>query len=96
MRLNRRTWKKLLAVLCLVLVFSYTSAVFLPHSHECIDTDCAICALLDTSRFVLIGIVLCTAAGALPALGLGMRNPYTYISQERDATPVGLKVKISY
>lgn len=95
MRFDRRTWQKLLAILCLILVFSYTSAVFLPHSHECIDTDCAICTLLDTSRYVLIGITLCAVAGTLPALGFGIRNPYAYISEGRDTTPVGLKVKIS-
>ncbi len=95
MKINRHTWKKLLAILCLVLIFSYTSTVFLPHSHECIDTDCAICALLDTSRCVLIGITLCVVAGTLPALGFSIRNSYAYILEERDATPVGLKVKIS-
>ena len=106
MRICQRTQGRLFALLCILLVVACTSAIFLPHSHEIsadspahthefLNSDCAICVVLDISRFMLLGLVLTAIVHALTALGVCIHHPYQYISAGREATPVGLKVKIS-
>ena len=106
MRICHRTQGRLIALMCILLVVACTSVIFLPHSHEMsfdsqaqshglFHFDCAICVALDISRFMLLSLVLTAIVHTLAALGICMHHPYQYIPAGREATPVGLKVKIS-
>lgn len=106
MRIFRNTQGRLIALLCILLVVACTSAIFLPHSHETstdsmshahefLNSGCVICVVLDISRFMLLGLVLTAIIHALTALGVCIHHPYQYVPAGREATPVGLKVKIS-
>ena len=106
MKIGQRTQSRLIAVLCILLVMACTSVIFLPHSHEMsfdssaqshglFHFDCAICVALDISRFMLLGLLLTAIIHTLAALGICIHHPYQYIPAGREATPVGLKVKIS-
>lgn len=106
MKICQRTQGRLIALLCILLVVACTSVIFLPHSHEIsfdspahshglLHSECAICVVLDISRFMLLGLVLTAIIHVLAALGICIHHPYQYIPAGREATPVGLKVKIS-
>ena len=53
-----KNWKSIVAFLCILLVIAYTSIIFLPHAHDCVSSDCTVCALIETSRNTMIGLVL--------------------------------------
>ena len=106
MKIGQRTQSRLIAVLCILLVMACTSVIFLPHSHEIspdamanshgfLNSNCAICVVLDISRVMLLGLVLTAIIHSMTALRICMDPPYQYVSAGREATPVGLKVKIS-
>lgn len=85
--------KQYLAILCTVLIFLYAAIAFLPH--ECIDTDCALCTIMEVSRQLLLGLVWVVAIGLSADIALCARSTRSAPLSFRDATPVGLKVKLS-
>ena len=93
--MNQRKFKIALALLCILLIFACTSIVFIPHAHECAGVDCSVCAIIETSRNLLLGAALSAALCQLPCFPLVIPNTHFYIESVRDGTPVGLKVKLS-
>ncbi len=87
--------KKLCAVLCVVLIVAYASVVFLPHSHDSVDTDCAACLIIESTLELLYLAVLILAVGWLPQSFIYNPKPYIHILSGRESTPVGRKVKLS-
>ena len=94
MKRTSQIWKSFLAFLCIILMLAYISVVFFPHSHSTCNTDCALCNLLQTSREILGALAFCSLACYLVAV-LVRICVHTGILPTRDATLVGLKVKLS-
>ena len=93
--MNQRKLKGALAILCVLVILAYASIVFLPHTHECAGVDCSVCAIIETSRNLLLGAALSAALCQLPCFPLVIPNTHFYIESVRDSTPVALKVKLS-
>ena len=85
---------KLLALLCILLILSYAAIAFVPHAHECRNTDCALCEMIDLSDEILISLSLAALFSQLAAFSR-LFCAHTYIPSPREVTPVGLKVKLS-
>ena len=86
--------EKLLALLCILLILAYAAITFVPHAHECRNTDCALCEMIDLSDEILIGLSLAALFSQLLAFWRVL-CAYTYLPSGREATPVGRKVKLS-
>lgn len=87
--------KRTVALACMALLLVYTAVVFLPHSHDCIYSECTACGLIETSRNMLMGIELIAAVYSFARLGLIILIDRAYGVSVREETLVGLKVKLS-
>ena len=87
--------KSIVAFLCILLVIVYTSIVFLPHAHDCVGSDCAVCALIETSRNSLIGLALIAVVYQFANIVFTISSSYKSILSGNNGTPVALKVKLS-
>ena len=92
--MRKSTLRWLAIMLCAVFVIVSIASLFVPHSHDCVGTDCILCTLRDTSQRMLAVIFLVAAfqiffrQSLLPRLG-------NYLTSGRDGTLVGLMVKLS-
>ena len=93
--MRNQKWKSIIAFLCIVLVIAYTSVIFLPHAHDCVGSDCAVCALIETSRNMMIGLVLVATVHQLANILFTISCSYKSIPSGNNGTPVALKVKLS-
>ena len=87
--------KSIVAFLCILLVIVYTSIVFLPHIHDCVDPDCTVCTLIETSRNSLIGLALIAVVYQFANIVFTISCSYKSIPSGNNGTPVALKVKLS-
>ena len=87
--------KSIVAFLCILLVIAYTSIIFLPYAHDCVGSDCTVCALIETSRNTIIGLVLAATAHQIANFIFTISNTYKSIPSGNNGTPVALKVKLS-
>ena len=83
------------AVLCIVIIIAYASIIFIPHEHECLDADCSICALIESSKNTLIGTAFIGAVWQLSNITFLIPNTHYFIFSGNNGTPVALKVKLS-
>ena len=95
MKIRYDAIKRLCAVLCVVLIVAYASVVFLPHSHDSVDSDCVACLIIQSSVELFLGAALLPAIGWMFKYFIFNYKPYIHISSGRESTPVGLKVKLS-
>ena len=93
--MRSKSWKNIVALLCILIIVAYTSIVFLPHVHDCARPDCTVCALLETSRNALIGLALLAVVYQLPNIVFSISSSYKSILSGNQGTPVALKVKLS-
>ena len=93
--MNQRKFKIALALLCILLILACTSIVFIPHAHECAGVDCSVCAIIETSRNLLLGAAISAALCQSPYFSFIIHNTRSYMKSIKDGTPVGLKVKLS-
>ena len=93
--MRSKNWKSIVALLCILIIVVYTSIVFLPHAHDCVDPDCTVCALIETSRNTLIGLALLAVVYQLPNIVFTISSSYKSILSGNKGTPVALKVKLS-
>ena len=63
--MQSKKWKSVVAFLCILLIIAYTAIIFLPHAHDCVGSDCTVCALIETSRNTIIGLVIAASAHQL-------------------------------
>lgn len=81
-------------ILVAILIVAYAFASLSPHSHDCAEADCMLCAMAESIRNALSGtpqlIGFCISVFVLLCL-----KAYPFIAPTRDGTPVGLKVKLS-
>ena len=85
----------IIAFLCILLIIAYTPIIFLPHAHHCVGSDCTVCALIETSRNMMIGLVLATTVHQLANILFTILCSYKSIPSGNNGTPVALKVKLS-
>ena len=88
-----KNWKSIVAILCIII--AYTSIIFLPHAHDCVGSDCAVCDLIETSRNTMIGLVLVATVHQLANILFTISCSYKSIPSGNNGTPVALKVKLS-
>ena len=93
--MRSRMCKSIVAFLCILLVIVYTSIVFLPHAHDCVGSDCTVCALIETSRNSLIGLALIAVVYQFANIVFTISSSYKSILSGNKGTPVALKVKLS-
>ena len=93
--MRSRMWKSIVAFLCILLIITYTSIIFLPHAHDCVGSDCTVCALIETSRNTMIGIVLAATVHQSANILFTLSNSYKSMPLGNSGTPVALKVKLS-
>ena len=93
--MRSKNWKNIVVLLCILIIVVYTSIVFLPHVHDCVDPDCTVCALIETSRNTLIGLALLAVVYQLPNIVFTISSSYKSILSGNKGTPVALKVKLS-
>ena len=48
-----------IALICILFVILYASAVFLPHDHHGCDSECIACAVARKWEILISGMVLC-------------------------------------
>ena len=85
----------IIAFLCILLIIAYTPIIFLPHAHNCVGSDCTVCALIETSRNTMIGLVLVATVHQLANILFTISCSYKSIPSGNNGTPVALKVKLS-
>ena len=90
-----KNWKCIVVFLCILLVIAYTSIIFLPHAHDCVGSDCNACALIETSRNTMIGLMLVATVHQLANILFIIYCSYKSIPSGNNGTPVALKVKLS-
>ena len=82
-------------ILTVILILAYAIILLLPCSHECVEADCSICAIIETSCKILIGIILSASFGQLTKKLFTFLHTHAGCLLAFDSTPVGLKVKLS-
>lgn len=90
-----KKWKSIIVFLCIFIIIAYTSITFLPHAHDCAGLDCAVCALIETLRNTMIGLVLAATVHQLANIIVLILSTYRFIPLGDSGTPVALKVKLS-
>ena len=94
--MRSKNWKNIVVILCLIIIIiAYTSIVFLPHIHDCVGPDCTVCALIETSRNTMIGLVLVATVHQFANILFTISCSYKSIPSGNNGTPVALKVKLS-
>ena len=93
--MRSKNWKNIVVLLCILIIVVYTSIVFLPHVHDCVDPDCTVCALIETSRNTLIGLALIAAVYQFANIVFTISSSYKSIPSGNQGTPVALQVKLS-
>lgn len=93
--MNNRIFRRLLAVVCILLVLVYTSALLLPHSHEGGSEECAACAFLKSSCGILAAVGLCFFLSCKGNEACRIFDAFRNALILHDSAPVWLKVKLS-
>ena len=93
--MQSKKWKSIVAFLCILIIIAYTSIVFLPHAHDCVDSNCTACALIEASRNTIIGLILAATVNQIASIVLAILSSYKSMILGNDGTPVALKVKLS-
>ena len=84
-----------LSVMIIVVLLAYAFIAYMPHGHESVDSDCAICNMVDSRDDILMGAALLAMAQLLPLLVFLLPCSHERIVSLCESTPVGLKVKLS-
>ena len=93
--MQSKNWKRIVALLCILIIVAYTSIIILPHAHNCVGPDCTVCALIEISRDTMIGFVLAATVHQLANIAITISNSYKFMPLGNGGTPVALKVKLS-
>lgn len=94
----QRDYKRLKFVLSVIIITLLVACAFiacLPHGHECIDSECAVCNMADSVRSILLGAALAVLSRLLLRPILILPSVHGRIIFLGQGTPVGLKVKLS-
>ena len=89
--------KHLKILIAFVIILFVLSGIFInlvPHFHECINTDCAVCAFIVSSRDTTFAAIL-SISFSLSGLSFAFFYVYSRVFPLSKTTPVRLKVKLS-
>ena len=86
---------KPVAFILILLILIYNLAVFLPHTHDCFDSECTACSVIALSRDTFGTVILRAALICSLWLLLIIEESGQKIVSVREGTLVGLKVKLS-
>lgn len=89
---NRLFQRKVIILLCIALVLAY---IFLPHFHECVQTDCVLCLITEQLRDILMILVVYASMASFTVCSIPMQYGNYHVFTMRDRTPVELRVKLS-
>ena len=92
---QRMLTRRLLSSLLAVLMLCSFLVLFASCAHECMDADCAVCALIDTARHLLGTLLFATAAKVIADVTAHIRISGQRILFSADRSPITLKVKLS-
>ena len=92
MQHNNLLKKKVIILLCVVLVLAY---IFLPHFHECVQPDCVLCLMTEQLRDIFALVAVYASMASLTACSIPTQYVSNHIFTMRECTPVGLRVKLS-
>ena len=92
---KRMLTRRLLSSLLAVLMLCSFLMLFASCAHECMDADCAVCALIDTARHLLGAILLIAVIGEIADVAAHTRQSGQRILFSADRSPITLKVKLS-
>ena len=95
MQKNYKRLKIALSIIIIVMILAYAFIACMPHGHECVGADCAICNMLDSQNDILMGATLLSIIQLLPLLMFLLSFSHERIVSLCESTPVGLKVKLS-
>ena len=93
--MRSKSWKNIVVILCIIIMIAHTFIVFLPHAHDCVGSDCTVCALIEISRNTMIGLVLVAIVYQFANIVFTISCSYKSIPSGNNGTPVALKVKLS-
>ena len=91
---DKNKLRRLLSILIIVLLVAYAMIVYWPHGHDCLEADCAVCNMIDSTKDILIGASLLAIAQMLPRIIFILPALRERIVLFSEGTPVGLKVKL--
>ena len=84
-----------IALICILFVILYASAVFLPHDHHGCDSECIACAVAGKWEILISGMVLCALLCGFDLFDKVFTTAgHDHIAQTEN-TPVKLRVKLS-
>ena len=86
--------KRLLAIVCMVLIFAYACVSPLSHRHESYDTQCVPCAVMQALQGLQLSLALC-AVTVWFSTHAKLLHLLHHQPQRCAPTPVALKVKLS-
>ena len=87
--------KRIMAIFCIFIILAYTSILFFSYAHDCVGFNCAVCALIETTRTTIIALMVAATGHQLANITLAASYSYKSMPSGNDATPVTLKVKLS-
>ena len=84
-----------MALICILLVILYASAVFLPHDHQGCDSECVACAVIEKWETLISGMAICALLCGFDLYDKVLTTiGHDHIAQTEN-TPVKLRVKLS-
>lgn len=113
MKTNQRfeIWKTAVLLLCALLLLSYLTAAFLPHSHHCgnadctvcslphsrhcENADCAVCSVLRLVKKSLLYLTICATGTFFARSSCRLLGFFQAVFCDPVGTPVRSKVKLS-
>ena len=92
---KRMLTRRLLSSLLAVLMLCSFLVLFASCAHECMDADCAVCALIDTARHLLGALLFATVTTVIADVTAHTRSFGQRILFSAERSPIALKVKLS-
>lgn len=87
--------KIITALICALLLASFTCAVFLPLFHDCSGELCEVCTAVKPLDSAFGGIILLAAFCLCVEMEKAVRLETKRAAVGAEATPISLKVKLS-
>ena len=84
-----------LLIIVIALLVTYAFIAYIPHGHDCIDSDCFICNMINAKDKLLSNASLLSVINPLLLIIFMLPAARKRIVALCESTPVGLKVKIS-
>lgn len=87
-------YKNFVIFISILVLLMFAFLVFLPHTHNCFDSDCDYCAIVDSIEDFFIAVLICAIVYKVNKFALTFlffNSAYLFC---RDVTLVGLKVKL--